>query len=1400
MQLRVSTILVCVMVGMANVATAKNDYQTIMVKLKSTVTLAETESLTLSKLSASFSHFQPAQVTPLFKSKQFSPPSIALFSKFGLDRYLKIELPSSQPAEALLAELKNHPLFETAFFTCFYKIHDLPNDPLLPQQWLIDNINLPAAWNITYGDSAILIAIIDTGIDYFHQDLVANLWLNLKEDLNQNGKIDSSDFNGLDDDDNGYVDDLRGWDFTDAPHFPDSGDYLTPDNDPNDENGHGTAVAGIAAATANNSLGIAGVAPGCRLMNLRAGTSQGLLEEDDVASAIIYAVDNGARIINMSFGDVAVTPMLRDVIQFAFESGVTLIASAGNSASAEIHYPSGLAQVISVGATNADDGLASFSNFGSTIDVVAPGLKVLTTAPGNRYREFSGTSAAAPIVSGVAGLILSYIQSLTNQDVRNVLVSSATDLGNPGWDEDFGAGRVDPSLALKIRQVSQASIEKPFFDQGFYVDSILISGTASGALLASYELLYGMGINPTEWTSILLVDHRQLVNDILGVWPITHLKDTSYVLRLLVQDIDGHSVEDRTRILIDRTAPQLLSIKQLNLLDGYRHCQLLSFETDDVTRAEIFYRHQNSSEAFTKRVLEYEVQKHRFNFCEPGKWEFYLRLNNKSELTTIVDNFGAYYKINLTDPDVDIHRFVQLEYDLPPLYLLNKPVDFNGDGALEFVGNEIVDQQVFGKMAVFEFKNRQFSQTKISSAVLIPRDIGDSDQDGKWEILAGAGPQSFILESEIAGEFPQKIVWADSTDFWASRFADLDADGRWEIIGRRDKTFLIFENSNENNYAFVSLLENLSTGSNGTGVPHTESGDFDNDGFQEILIADEDGDIYLYEAAADNVYQFIWQDRLPLVDAINFISSGDYDGDGVAEFAAGCHSSSELDLEHEYDGRYWTFRIYDAIGNDQYIPVWEQSFFGFANPAEYASGLSSGDVDNNGDDELLLNVFPDFYLIDYDTITKKYQPSGYFSPSRSHTNLIADIDGDSKTEFLVCAGARTIVLQDRQVASFAGPLTPAGFDAYPQNERQVCLSWLPVEKISYYQIYRGDKTENLFNIGSTTLTSFIDSAVTANQVYYYAVTSFDLQTTPNESRRTAAISAKPGQQPFCQSIYFLPPNQVRLQFSEVMDKSITNISAYLFSEKLGQPLSAVSARSGEEVLLTLDNNKITEGTYQVNVSQVRDKDRTPIDTTRNRLTFEVTQQIDSFYLISAAMENGNTIILNFSLPLDSLSATQKSNYSFEPYLEIEKLIFSIYSPTQLRLVIGENQLFHSRYVVTAQNIVSQSGINIEKGQGSQTLLIVSGGDNTFKIFAYPNPCRASSGQETIRFANVSKSHTVTILTVSGETIRTLVPSSIDKDLVWDLKNEKGVAVGSGVYVFSAKNGEEQQTGKLAIVR
>ncbi|HLG32404.1 MAG TPA: S8 family serine peptidase, partial [Ignavibacteriaceae bacterium] len=321
-----------------------------------------------------------------------------------------------------------------------YRMDLVPNDSLLSQQWALNKIEAFDAWDETTGADSVLIGLIDTGVDYVHPDLMNKIFYNSGEmgmtgtnDPCWTGVPEDKRLNNCDDDGNGFIDDYMGWDFTDRVGFPfDStgGDYLDWDNDPIDENGHGTYIAGIAGAQTDNVSGIAGAAPNIKIVNLRAFDPGGYGEEDDVAAAILYSVQMGIKVINMSFGDNSFSLVLRDVIRYAYSQNVVLVGSSGNSGSPNPHYPSGYPEVICVGNSTIDDFVASNSNYGSTLDLVAPGTQIITTARNNNYASINGTSASTPLVAAAAALILS-LHNFTNEEVKQILKSTTDDIDEP---------------------------------------------------------------------------------------------------------------------------------------------------------------------------------------------------------------------------------------------------------------------------------------------------------------------------------------------------------------------------------------------------------------------------------------------------------------------------------------------------------------------------------------------------------------------------------------------------------------------------------------------------------------------------------------------------------------------------------------------------------------------------------------------------------------------------------------------------------------------------------------------------------------------------------------------------------------------------------------------------------
>ncbi len=303
-------------------------------------------------------------------------------------------------------------------------------------------IGADKVWPVTQGSPEVVVAVLDTGLNTTHTDLQNILWIN----------EDEIPDNGIDDDGNGYIDDVHGWDFVHQNNDPFS---LLDVTWPSLQN-HGTHVTGTIAAQLND-YGIVGVAPGVSIMPLRVVNENDRNPDILVAEAIEYATVNGADIISMSisisaeYGEITNATsyqLVETALAQAYAADVSIVAAAGNDNDATPSQPANDPHVISVGAITSTKVLASFSNHGA--EVVAPGVSVNSTIPFENYGTSSGTSMATPHVSGALALLKSYNESLTNTELRNLLQNTTEDLGDAGFDGDFGYGLINVTKAMEV--------------------------------------------------------------------------------------------------------------------------------------------------------------------------------------------------------------------------------------------------------------------------------------------------------------------------------------------------------------------------------------------------------------------------------------------------------------------------------------------------------------------------------------------------------------------------------------------------------------------------------------------------------------------------------------------------------------------------------------------------------------------------------------------------------------------------------------------------------------------------------------------------------------------------------------------------------------------------------------
>lgn len=488
-------------------------------------------------------------------------------------------------------------------------------DSLVAEQLGLAAVRAPQAWARSDGDG-VLVAVLDTGVDWNHPDLAGRWAGNAGEDLDGDGlfesdgaggwRLDPDDFDGLDSDGNGYVDDLCGWDFVDQPDRPGAGDRLLRDPWTFDEHGHGTAMASILAGGAGDGVGLAGVAPAARLLPLRVGSSDGWLETDDVLAAVGYAVERGARVLNLSFGEEEESPALRDALAWARQRGALAVASAGNTGDGRSHWPSGWDGVLSVGAARLDGesvSRASFSSFGPGLDLLAPGEGVLAARLGGGWQRVTGSSAAAAFVSGAAALVASAEPAAGPDRIAGALLASARDLGPPGPDDEHGQGLLDCLSALEDGSAPLVELLRPRQDAGLNPlrdPPIPVVGTARGDLFAGWSLSLqgpdGASRELGAGTDPLLADTVHWLDPMLELD-----REGDWRLELTLELVDGRQRRAVHRLHSDRTPPRLLHGEASRIFEGMRPLWRLSAAFDEAVQPWLELR--RSGYSFTALAL-----------------------------------------------------------------------------------------------------------------------------------------------------------------------------------------------------------------------------------------------------------------------------------------------------------------------------------------------------------------------------------------------------------------------------------------------------------------------------------------------------------------------------------------------------------------------------------------------------------------------------------------------------------------------------------------------------------------------------------------------------------------------------------------------------------------------------
>jgi len=1330
----------------------------------------------------------------------------------------------------------------------------VPNDSAYASQWNLQTIRAEGAWRTTKGSPTVKIGIVDTGIDYTHPDLIPNLFINAAEDRNRNGTFEpwdarerrnkqtflldpngiTGDFDGIDQDNNGYADDVIGWDFVDQPFNVDAlgsgfSDFRDADPDPFDDNFHGTACAGIAAATTNNKIGIAGIAPNCKLVALRVFSAFGgyggdVASDKDIASALIYAADNGIRVLNMSFGDVVLSPVMRDAVQYAYSKGVVMCASAGNAGGFEQRYPAGYDEVIATAATTRFDDVTQFSTRGIRVDLAAPGEGIVTTYPffRNFYTgAFGGTSAAAAHSSGAAALVLSRYPTYTPEQVRGVLVSTADDIDDSGWDAATGGGRLNLERALESIGTPIAKILSPNYDTGIFPTTtarVAIIGTATSPQFQNYDVQFRAGLRDGgAWQSVQ-TSTRQRINDTLAVWNVAALADTEYVVRLLVREQNGRTVENRVRYILDRTPPRLSNVAAGDVIINDQRGILIEGATDDLAEATLFFKPKNTG-AFQPLRLPF-VRKTHFqlltrNDLQPNiEYEAYLEAKNLAGLTTRSQTITFTLNGEIFQPPTFGQTLFRNREDLrlPVGYFFKDPQDFNRNGRREVVMNEGLPLQglKFGSLKRFEYNGSRFILLDSFPQPYIPRSIADLDADGRLELLAQSGGRTILFgqSAPTASPFSQ-LRFADTTsrNFWGAAIADTKGNGERQLIARNDTAYFIVNRAFQRTATLPNPVRRAKDGTRPAfEEPKVIVEDFDGDRNPELLFGDFDGNFIIYEyAGVGDAYNQTWLNRTPYIGG-NFVLSGNFCNNGKRQFLTAAHADLNSNSLRDYDVPVWFVQIWQASGDNQYEKVWEQRFYNYRAKTAFESAMTNGDVDRDGVDELLILAYPNLYVFKWNQAERTFKPFWIFPAATAQELMVADVDGNGLNEIYFSDDLRSYAFEFQNSRL---PLAPVGVAIEPLGTAAVQLSWNRNNDAREYRLYRGDYANfpsypfRLSFRASTGDTVFIDRQVQQNRVYVYAVTAWNGSL---ESDTSAYLFGVPKRLPQLSSAQYDADENLRLSFSDQLQDTPLN-AAWFEIQKLGQtsirfPTSAILARGARDVVLPFRMAPLDTGRYTVRVSNVRDVFGARLDSNARAATFTVSRTAQQpFFITERRLISPRDVEITLNKSIDGASARVLSNYDVKPSGRVSSVSMNE-AQNKLRLTIDGRPIGALGVTVSLilKNLRSADGSVIDTVSGGNVASFSEFKNDLSEVFTYPNPYRKNEAA-FVTFANLTRRAVIEIFTLNGRVIKRIEHDGETGGARWALDTDNGEQVASGIYLYRVTaDGVPEKIGKLAVVR
>ncbi len=1324
-------------------------------------------------------------------------------SSFNPDLYYLINIENSQKN----SNLKNNVDIEYYEPNRKFKLEKIDfNDSLFDKQWAFSKIDATNIWNIATG-KGIKIGVVDSGIDFTHPDLVNQLYINTAEDVNKNGKFEPwsntesqngvyGDLNNIDDDNNGYVDDVIGFDFVDLS-TPYLGDWNTPDPICNDDLWHGTAVSSIIAAEQNNKIGLVGLAHGSKIITAKAFNISGESETDDVANAIIYLAIMEADIINMSFGDTYKSHFVKDVIEFANSMGSLIVASSGNSSNAEPHYPSDYNNVISVGSCGKSGNRSGFSSYGVNLSILATGEEIYVCDLNGKYKTAGGTSFSAPFVSAAIALYLENHPKPTPTEMRSQLEFTATKVTDEGWDKYNGSGILNISNLLNYQGLSDYEFlnidnYEPLTEN---LDNFVLFFNAIHPLFESMII----SIKPANADDyhILIESSRQ------DKYKSIQLDLSKYygrnTLSMQIQLNNGQFVR-REKVIDLPDTSKALEFEYFNSINAIEDGKSVILISALTTKESDFFVEFHNSIDTNLQYTKYDIlSSDRAHFIKVEDLEINGEYSGIAFAVNGLDTVKQEFKFTYDRHNFPQNIYEPKPYSIPRSYLSNFVYDFTESGTDQIITNDF-SNLFFGNLELREFKNNQFVLVDSLKDWIIV-DYGNINNDNDLDILSSYNALSQVttLNNINKSPFSDLLFSSNKSNFaWGEALFDFDKDNKDEIIIREDTSYIILKYLSKNTYDTLAKIipdkifrDDLIKG--------MIIKDLDSDGNDEMLIMNFLGYVAIYEYDIQNS-----KFNLEFLDTTKYAYSTSYmtkikNGEHYDVIIASA-GSNVLFGEINPLNSIWSYRRLSSNSPNNYslenllnITGVRQGYDGGLD-VSFINGITTGDIDKDNQDELVISAFPNTYIFKYDSGNlKEYWHHPY---TISNSAIIWDFDKNGVNEIGISTYDST---RFYELAPFSNiSKIPQIFDSYTLTNTSAVIKWSRINQATYYKLFEltydinGNSQLNL--VAKQYADTLLLENLTKDKTYYFLVSAVD--TIANTESKLSNIYQLHIHEPIKPVKSKVIDNyRVVISYNGLVKPYLISRDNFITNHILSNQsfeINTILANSDSSYLITY-KQPLIQGEYELFCKSFRDFWNNP--TEKSVISLEVTEMSypNEFYLKALVINDLNNFTLEYSDNIDINSASNISKYEIRPYGNILDILPVANDSTKIILTLDDEiknkNLLGSIYSITARNVFSKSGKKITDGSGNTLSFVLTRSDLN-KIFTFPNPIHLSK-DEYLHFGNLTSEVTIEIMNLEGRVLKTITDQSRDGGVRWDLKDDNGKILPIGIYLFQIKGKNEE---------